>query len=532
MNNFFKKLQQWNEKQKAIFHHTKKRENIENQAKMFIRSGKIDQISLLLQDASFLTNDEQQQLQILIKKEKRNWFQKLFYTALKEKDLDKCHSILPEIQSLHTDNARKFEILCQDLEAQIFQKIFFQKIKEKKTEEAQHLLSKNAKLLSPQRIKTHQQHIEKSKEKAPEQKKSKKTTQKKQSFSFTAQIKKIKEISKIDVLYKKFTTKPAIKPEPKKETIKKTSVFSRFFQSVKSADALLRQRIKKELSFLFKKTQNVSLNDEADKLLDKIDQDTKKMKDIDSHQNVISKDKTEKDILENILQQKKETENKIKIQKKETIILNPEDPENIINPFLPLLPWAFHIMIGGISVLFLSWFYFFLILNPNNTLLDLFEIDNTYRMHENYATELEEYKTGIARSEKQLHTIKQGSIDIPEKIALQEIQARKIDWLLLKNELERTTEKAFPYNDILKSITYTSFSGDSENLSIQIEGTITEPSGRVFFTLTRLIKIINEHPSFSGADTQSFQKTENSDEEVGGFTTNFSFHLKYHKQDL
>jgi hypothetical protein len=247
----------------------------------------------------------------------------------------------------------------------------------------------------------------------------------------------------------------------------------------------------------------------------------------------------EKDILDVILQStQKESEaqgntsdTKLSSLSDGKFLLEEEETEETVeyvNPFLPYLNVVSKIMIASILCLLFSWGFFYIQLDEANPILSVLEQDNLYVQHQNLQNQLQEFEKEKKTMETQLTKLSQGAADIPTKISIQEIQTQKIDWLDLREQLHKATLDAFPYNDVLHYIMYTSFQGDAEKGTVSISGTITEPSGRVFLLTTKLVKSLNSHASFSGAEIKTFSKSKNANEEIGGFTSSFALTLQYH----
>ncbi|MBT4937315.1 hypothetical protein HON22_05345 [Candidatus Peregrinibacteria bacterium] len=208
-----------------------------------------------------------------------------------------------------------------------------------------------------------------------------------------------------------------------------------------------------------------------------------------------------------------------------------EEDVNYVNPFLPYIQLSLKLMMFSLFLLVFSFLFFFIQLEPKNTVLHLLGQKNLYTQEKEKVAELNLLNEDIRNAELGLKKLKEGSFNIHAKVALEEVILQKINWIQVREDLHRATLQAFPYNDVLKYIQYNSFTGEATKKNIKISGTVTDPSGRVFLLLTKLVNSINLHPSFSGAEVSTFSKSENGDEEVGGYTTSFSLNLLY-KQEL
>lgn len=248
----------------------------------------------------------------------------------------------------------------------------------------------------------------------------------------------------------------------------------------------------------------------------------------------------EKDILDIILQSTKPKEEAqdalLSTEKSQNsvdgkfIIDNDEQEEEVIeyiNPFLPYLNIVSKVMVASLLFLLFSWSFFYIQLDEKNQVLSFLDQDNLYVQYQKLEEKLDGLRAEKKLMEVRLEKLEQGAADIPAKVAIYEIQSQKIDWLDLREQLHKATLDAFPYNDVLHYIVYTSFQGDAEKGTIAIAGTVTEPSGRVFLLTTKLIQSLNNHSSFSGAEIKTFSKSKNSDEEIGGFTSSFALTLRY-----
>jgi hypothetical protein len=254
----------------------------------------------------------------------------------------------------------------------------------------------------------------------------------------------------------------------------------------------------------------------------------------------VSEDET--DILETLLSpEKRALTEKKQAEKEQQVLLKSSAKENFklvdldeeeeeveyINPFLPYIQFSLNFMVFSLFLLIFSFLFFFIQLDPQNRLLNVLNQNNFFVQEETKKTELTDLKQNIKNAELGLKKIKEGSFNISAKVALDELMLQKIDWIAVREDLKKSTLQALPYNDVLKYIQYSSFKGDADEKKIQISGTIIDPSGRVFLLLTKLIYSINLNPSFKGAEINTFSKSQNGDEEVGGYMTSFSLDLIY-----
>lgn len=198
-----------------------------------------------------------------------------------------------------------------------------------------------------------------------------------------------------------------------------------------------------------------------------------------------------------------------------------------VNPFLPYIQLSLQSMIFSLCLLLFSFLFFFIQLDPENRILSILGQKNLYAQQEEKKSELDSLNKGIADAELSLKKLKEGSFNIHAKVGLDEVMLQKINWIEVREDLHQATLQAFPYNDVLKYIQYNTFTGEAARKNIKIAGTVIDPSGRVFLLLTKLVNSINLYPSFSGAEVSTFSKSENGDEEIGGYTSSFSLDLQY-----
>jgi hypothetical protein len=296
----------------------------------------------------------------------------------------------------------------------------------------------------------------------------------------------------------------------------------------------IQKRLSKELRsiqslFQKKKKNTKDIFAETEALLEK-----KKEKNTKGNE-VLGTPDSEADILDTILKQKdvikQEEEKAEKTQKTEFILSKKEEEEEsiYINPFLKHLDVAYYFLVSSFSLLLLSWLFVFSQTDTENLFLgNLFQQKNLAVQSQDITKKLNDTQKSLKDSENTLKQITQGYLDTKEKVALGEIQARKIDWLKLRNNLEEATLQAFPANRVLRYIEYTNFAGDSEKSTLQISGSVKDPSGRVFLMTKNLMDAINAHPSFSGASINTFSRTPvNDQDEITAFQTNFSLVLTF-----
>jgi hypothetical protein len=282
---------------------------------------------------------------------------------------------------------------------------------------------------------------------------------------------------------------------------------------------------------LFQKTEEVLNKKKIKKREERV------VKNYDKEKIISDSEKTEEDIVENILKTEK---NKIEVKKEEKredklqkiakrFKGSADDTLLSRNPLLPFILYTKNFMIFSIFLFLFSVFAFYLQTDENNFVLGYFGQKNIASLDLELKDKLSESQENIKVYNTRLKNLEQGYIDNQIKINIEEIQSKKINWLMLKEELEKATLDAFSYNDVLDYIVYNSYTGNIENQEFIISGEIKEPAGRVYLLLSKLVKAINKHPLFSGAEVKSFNKSENSNEEIGGYQTSFILNLKYHQ---
>lgn len=188
-------------------------------------------------------------------------------------------------------------------------------------------------------------------------------------------------------------------------------------------------------------------------------------------------------------------------------------------------------MLVAMMFLALSWVFFFVQFDEKNMVLGMLGQKNLFVQAVDLADEAVRLKRQINVADVRMGQLEQGSVDIPSRVALEEVRIKKIDWLGLRGDLQEATLSAFPYNDVLNYIRYNSFQGDTKKGTVSISGIIEDPSGRVFSMVSKLVRSINTHPSFSGATMKTFSKDRVDDGEGGEvFSTSFALTLTYHKE--
>ena len=247
----------------------------------------------------------------------------------------------------------------------------------------------------------------------------------------------------------------------------------------------------------------------------------------------------EKDILDSILQGEKQEVEEQAEQKAEGgsdekfHLVGEEEEEHVqyVNPFVTYTVHAYKIMIVSVMFLALSWIFFFVQFDEKNMVLGMLGQKNLFVQGADLADEAARLKRQINVADVRMEQLAQGSVDVPSRVALEEIRTEKIDWLGLREDLQEATLSAFPYNNLLNYIRYNSFQGDTKKETVSISGIIEDPSGRVFSMVSRLVRAINTHPSFSGATMKTFSKDRVDDGEGGEvFSTSFSLTLTYHRE--
>lgn len=310
---------------------------------------------------------------------------------------------------------------------------------------------------------------------------------------------------------------------------KPTGVLKQISRKLKKLENSILDELKREiriLKSLFKSKEKLKSKEVQTEIKDEAE--TNNSKNIND---IIGKEKDEQDILENIIKQKQIAEEKERIQEEKEAHERKMHKKlsDDKNPFLDITQKFRDFLVISLLIFIFSKVFFFIQFDEQNRVLGLVNKENLFVQEQEKEKELEEVNNEIEKIKEKLKGLNQGFLDIQEKVALREVMHEKIDWLAVKRDLDEATKEAFPYNDILNYISYNSFAGNAEKKSINITGNIVDPTGRVFKLTTELIQSINNHQSFSGAQINTFTKTENQDEEVGGFMTSFALSLTYKK---
>ncbi len=314
---------------------------------------------------------------------------------------------------------------------------------------------------------------------------------------------------------------------------KKVSIFEKLkniwnkkLEEMKNVFELLKKEHKGEEFDDFLETQQILQNKSTQTELPE--------ENVSNFENVFGKTKNnEEDILESILKEKDKDKEDSQIKKSSAdfeLSDKNDKKENIVvyfNPFLRYIELSYIFIISSSIILFFSWLFFHIQFDEENKILGIFNQPNLFSQKEVYEQELTDLNKKIFEYEQKLESLRRGEVNAPLTIALEEIIVKKIDWLTIRDDLDTATLQAFPYNYILHYIQYNTFSGNAETKDINVTGQIIDPSGRVFLLATKLINSINTHPSFYGAEMKTFSKQEYTDEDLEGFSTNFSLKFKY-----
>lgn len=194
-----------------------------------------------------------------------------------------------------------------------------------------------------------------------------------------------------------------------------------------------------------------------------------------------------------------------------------------------------------VFILFTAGFLY-LSLDPNNTVLGFFGIEQNTGSNLHAAAEvLSNKETEVEVLKKEIEVYKSGYNDAD--IALvQSIIDKRIDWPDTFEKIKEVTNSVYDLNDFFNYVEYNNYSLDTDNKTVRLSGTLTDPLGRNLTKLVELEEAFKYYPKDKNnpndttkpyftdlKEMTSFSKS--LDEETGRFMSSFQLSFAFNEAE-
>jgi len=283
----------------------------------------------------------------------------------------------------------------------------------------------------------------------------------------------------------------------KKQSVKKEILFEKEDTKPKeqSSKGLLSKLFQK--SVLEDKKDNVKKIEKEKKNLfvDLFPQEAKQKDDDSLIETIVEQSDQKQSILGQKLQDKRQTLEKISKN------VGEEAPAN------ELLFWSKVTLGICVFIPFLIYIYFYYQITPQSKILDLLAIKNIGMQYKETYNELSALNTGIDKINTSIKKLEENSSQKLLEETILQIKANSINCLDVLEYINEVTNRGVKYNDLLKRVTYLSYSLDGKNNKIILNASIFDPNKQTFNLATSLIDAINDSEYFESLEIRNFAKS-------------------------